>query len=198
MSVAPLRFSLPAIVFALILAAPRDASALRFTLGLEAGFTPLVVDPAPEAGGGNLRFGLRPVLEVETSRWFAIGAYTPFTLLRAGSGSTTGAESVFALGVSLRKPWLRAEAPEEILLYGTLRGGFGTADGRPGGFVGGAAGLAVTWLETGRGAFFELSAGHVGIPGGPIDRPFPEVDRWLIGLSMGVIFRLGGETWGLE
>lgn len=175
---------------------PREASALRFTLGLESGLTPLVLDPDPEAGGGSVRLSLRPVLEVETSRSFSIGTYTPFTLLRAG-GAATGAESVFAIQLSLRHAVLSAGAPEELLWYATVRGGFGTSDGRAGAFAGGALGAALTWLETGRGVFAELHAGHVGIAEGDVDRPFPGVDRWLFGVSIGVVFRLGGESWDL-
>jgi hypothetical protein len=148
--------------------------------------------------GGAVRFGLRPVLEVEPSRYVSIGAYTPFTLVRSGAGSTTGAESIFGAGISLRLPVLRETAPEELLWYATLRGGFGTADGRAGAYLGGAIGAALTWLETGRGLFAELHAGHIGIAAGGAARPFPEVDRWLIGLSIGVVFRLGGEEWAIE
>lgn len=192
-----------ATLFALFFTA-KEAAAIRFTLGLESAFTPLVLDPPPIADPnagpqiGNVRLALRPVLDVETSRNFAIGAYTPFTLLRFGEGSDTGAESIFALGASIRYPIVRDIAPEEFLFYGTIRGGLGTADGRAGLFYGFAFGAAMTWLETGRGLFAELSAGHVGIPGGGADRPFPEVDRWLFGLSIGVVFRLGGEAWRIE
>jgi hypothetical protein len=169
----------------------REAGAVRFTLGVESSFVPIVIDPSPGAAG-SLRLGLRPVLDIEASPYFAIGVYTPFTLIRGGESASTGAESIFAVGVSLRHPIVRSVAPEEILLYGTLRGGFGTADGRAGAFAGVALGGAMTWLETGRGLFAELSAGHVGISAA---RSFPEVDRWLIGVSIGVVFRLGGEAW---
>ncbi len=178
---------------ALALAPALDAHALRFSLGLESGFTPLVTD------GGDLaplRLQLRPVLDVELARHFAFGAYTPFTVFSAGD-SGTGADSIFAIGVSGRYPIVRAEAPQELLLYVTARGGLGTVDGRAGTFFGGALGFAATWLDVGRGAFAELSVGRVGIGAGDVDRPFPEVERWMFGLSVGFVFRLGGEDWRL-
>jgi hypothetical protein len=177
-----------------LLAVPQRAEAVRFTLGLESALTPVVVDSV-DVGAGNVRIGLRPVLDMEVSRAFAFGVYTPFVLVRAGANAGTGSESVFAAQLSLRLPYLSAEGPEETLWYATLRGGFGTADGRAGLYLGGALGGAFTWLESGRGLFAELHAGHIGIPAGGSDRPFPEVDRWLVGLSIGVVFRLGGEGW---
>lgn len=175
-------------------AAPHPAHAIRFALGLESSLVPLVTD------GGDLaplRLQLRPVLDVEVTRYFAFGAYTPFTFYSAGAGSDTGADSIFALSLSGRYPIVRAEAPQELLFYATARGGLGTADGRAGTYLGGALGFAATWLDVGRGGFAELSIGRVGIAAGGADRPFPEVERWLIGLSVGFVFRLGGEDWRL-
>lgn len=177
-----------------LLAAATPAHALRFTLGLETSLTPLVTDAGELA---PLRLGLRPVLDVELSRAFAVGAYTPFTYYSAGESSGTGADSIFGLGVSGRYPILRAEAPEEVLLYATARGGLGTVDGRAGAFLGLALGVTATWLDVGRGGFVELSVGRVGIAEGDLDRPFPAVERWLVGLSVGFVFRLGGEDWRL-
>jgi hypothetical protein len=56
----------------------------------------------------------------------------------------------------------------------------------------------VTWLDVGRGLFTELGIGHVGIAQGSVDRPFNGVDRWLFTLSVGFVFRLGGEEWRIE
>lgn len=176
------------------------AHAIRFSLGVETGLTPLTIDSAPLAAGAAtnaVRLELRPVLDLELSRLVSLGVYTPFTLLRGGEVGT-GAESVFALGFSLRKPFIRAESPEEILVYGTLRGGLGTSDGRAGLYLGGAVGASVTWLDVGRGLFTELGIGHVGIAQGSVDRPFNGVDRWLFTLSVGFVFRLGGEEWRIE
>lgn len=172
----------------------REAHALRFTLGIETALTPLVIEAGP-SGNDELRWSLRPVLDVETSRYFAFGVYTPFTLLRAGGESSTGAESIFGAGVSARYPIFHATPPEEMLLFATLRGGLGTSDGRAGLFVGGALGLALTWIQDGWGLVGELAAGHLGIPEGNIERPFPAIDRWTVSLSVGLVFRLGGETW---
>lgn len=170
------------------------AHAVRVTLGLESAITPVV-----DAGDlAPLRIGLRPVLDIELDRRFALGAYTPFSLITTGEGSGTGADSVFALGASARYPIISRDSPEELLLYATLRGGLGTADGRAGVFLGGALGASATWLDVGRGLFAELSLGHVGIPEGSADRAFPGVDRWMIGLSVGFVFRLGGEAWRLS
>jgi hypothetical protein len=185
---------LGALGLAALLLPVTDAHALRFTLGLETSLTPLVTDAGELA---PLRLGLRPVLDVEVSRTFAVGAYTPFTYYSAGASSGTGADSIFGLGVSGRYPILRADAPEEVLLYATARGGLGTVDGRAGAFLGVALGVTATWLDVGRGGFVELSVGRVGIAEGGVDRPFPAVERWLVGLSLGFVFRLGGEDWRL-
>ncbi|MFO0727696.1 MAG: hypothetical protein U1E65_28210 [Myxococcota bacterium] len=176
-----------------------SAHAIRFSLGVETGLTPITIDAAPAGATTTdaFRLELRPVLDVELSRSFAFGVYTPFTLLR-GNEVGTGAESVFALGASLRKALISADAPEEILLYGTLRGGLGTSEGRAGLYLGAAIGASATWLDVGRGIFAELGAGHIGIARGSEDRPFPAVDRWLFTLSVGFVFRLGGEEWRVE
>ena len=180
----------------LALLAPREAWAVRFTLGVAANVTPVVIDPQDSDNSGFL-LGLRPVLDVEVSRYFAIGAYAPFTLVRAGGNqddSKSGAESVFGLSASGRYPIISDRAPEEALVYGTLRGGFGTNEGRAGPFVGVALGGALTWLETGRGLFVEVEAGHLGVPGAAGQ---PIFERWSMGVSIGVVFRLGGEAWQL-
>ena len=179
----------------LLCAAPRPAHAVRFALGLESALTPFIAD---QGEPGPLRLGLRPVLDVELDRMFSFGPYTPFTVFQSGEGTGTGADSIFAMGVTGRYPIIRSASPEELLLYVTLRGGLGTADGRAGFYGGAALGASATWLDVGRGVFAELSAGHVGIAEGGPDRPFPSVDRWMVGLSVGFVFRLGGEAWRLE
>lgn len=191
---ASVRALVGALGLAALLLPATNAHALRFTLGLETSLTPLVTDAGELA---PLRLGLRPVLDVEVSRTFAVGAYTPFTYYSAGESSGTGADSIFGLGLSGRYPILRADAPEEVLLYATARGGLGTVDGRAGAFLGVALGVTATWLDVGRGGFVELSVGRVGIAEGGVDRPFPAVERWLVGLSLGFVFRLGGEDWRL-
>lgn len=171
---------------------PKDAHAVRFALGLASGLTPLVID---DANPNSVRFGLRPVLDVEALPWLAFEAYAPFTLIRTGDNigaASSGAESVFGVGVSGRYRLVRAIAPEEHLFYGKARGGFTTVNGRAGPFYGFAAGYAVTWLGTGRGVFAELEASHADISARSGDLG---LDRWLLGVSIGLVFRLGGETW---
>ncbi|MCK6550568.1 hypothetical protein L6R52_32320 [Myxococcota bacterium] len=189
------RVSLLAI--ALVGASARDAAAVRFALGVATDLTPIVVDPArPPDAAAPVLFGFRPVLEVEANEYFSVGAYAPFTVYRSAStgAASSGAESVFGLTLSGRYPVLRDRGPEELMFYGTLRGGFGTVDGRAGPFVGGALGAAATWLDTGRGLFAELSVSRLDVAGleGTAD-----VERTSIGLSVGLVFRLGGEGWRL-
>lgn len=186
-----------AAVVLLALLAPEDARAVRFSLGVATDLTPLALDPAVDGSGATFRFGFRPVLEVEASHYLSFGAYAPFTIYRAqtgGGAASSGAESVFGVTVSGRYPLHRLEAPEELLLYATLRGGFGTVDGRAGPFYGGALGASATWLGTGRGVFAELQASQLDIGGLSGLAP---VDRFTIGISLGVVFRLGGEDWNL-
>jgi len=190
--------ALAAIVGAAALGTAGDAHAVRFTLGLASNLTPIVVDGDPEAEP-SVRFGLRPVLDVEVAPWMAFEAYAPFVLARTDSEgpASSGAESVFGIGLSGRYRLHREATPDEILFYGTLRGGFSTVNGRAGPFVGFASGVAMTWLDTGRGWFAELEAGHVGLAARDGDASRPEIDRWLVGLSAGIVFRLGGERWDL-
>ena len=182
-------------VTAICVAAPNDAEAVRFSLGLASAVTPLVVEAAePDL---QLRQGLRPVVDIEPVPWVAISAYAPFVLYRTGEdlgASSSGAESVFALGLSGR--YRVVEDREEFLYYLTARGGFGTVEGRAGLFYGFAAGFALSWLDTGRGFFVEAEGGHLGIGGGEGIHQ-REVDRWMVGLSLGVVFRLGGERWDI-
>lgn len=177
--------------------APPSAEAVRWTLGVATDVTPLVVEPArPEDLPTPFRLGFRPVIELETGYHLSFSAYAPFTVVRSGEGdgaASTGAESVFGLGVSLRQPLLRDEAPEEVLGYVTLRGGFSTLSGRAGPFLGVALGTAATWLGTGRGLFAEVEAGYTQVGGGIRD-----IERVTLGLSLGVVFRLGGEEWRLD
>jgi hypothetical protein len=190
------RFVVGALIFV-----PARAQAVRFTLGLATDFTPVVIESIrPPDAGTPIRLGLLPVIEVEPAPWISFGAYFPFTVLRTGEGSdaTTGAESVFGFTMSLRSVHLdRGPEPDEKgrewMLYGTARGGFATVQGRAGPFLGAGAGYALTWLDTGRGFFVELNGGHshVSLPQGTDD-------RWLFGLTLGVVFRLGGETWWLN
>lgn len=183
-------------VIALVaLGASNDAAAARFALGVATDFTPIVIDTSrvPERGP-VLRLGFRPVLDVELSRFFAFGAFAPFTVYRtSGSGAaSSGAESIFGLTISGRYPILREHSPEEILAYGSLRGGFGTVYGRAGPFVGGALGVAATWLGNGGSLFAELGVNRVVISG--VER-VRDVERTLFLLSIGIAFRLGGEGW---
>lgn len=188
----------------LLLASP--ASAVRFTLGLAGELIPIVADGADRTSSST-RFGLLPVIDFEPIPYLAIGTYTPFTLVRAGGSSissSSGAESVFGLQVSGRYPIWRDEGPEELLLYGTLRGGFGTVEARAGPFLGIAGGVAATWTQSGAGLFAELGLGRLVVselsgdePSGvPVSGVF--VDRWFVGLTLGFVFRLGGERWALE
>lgn len=180
----------------LLALAPQSAHAIRFSLGVATDLTPLVVDPARDESGSAFRLGFRPVLEVEANHYLSFGAYAPFTVYRADSDSvaSSGAESVFGVTGSVRYPLFREEAPEELLVYGTLRGGFGTVDGRAGPFYGGALGFAATWLGTGRALFAELNLSKLSVAGleGQND-----VDRFAIGISLGLLFRLGGEEWNV-
>ena len=134
----------------------------------------------------------------EVAPWLAFDAYAPFTLFRTGGGgpASSGAESIFGVGASGRYR-LVTDARIEHLIYGTVRGGFTTQDGSVGPFVGMALGTAMTWLGTGRGWFAELEANHLQIGAGSEDVTRPALDRWVIGVTLGLVFRLGGETWDL-
>ena len=171
---------------------------MRFALGVAGDVTPAVLDAADAIDDPyTLRLGLRPVLDVEVLPWLAFDAYAPFTLLRVGGdvggAASSGAESVFGIGASGRYRTVAGDV--ERLLYGTVRGGFSVVEGTAGPFVGLSAGAAWTWLDTGRGVFAAVDVGHVGISGrNGIKRV---VDRWLVGLSLGVVFRLGGTRWDL-
>jgi hypothetical protein len=184
------RFRAAAIALALLI--PSRAHAVRFALGVASDFTPIVLDPnrGPDASAPIL-VGFRPVLDVELNHYLSFGAYPPFTVYRSAANST-GAESVFGLGASLRKPFLFDTAPEEILAYVTGRFGFGTVNGRAGPFYGGALGVSVTWLDTGRGVFGELGLSKLHVNG--LERA-GDTDRTMIGLSVGILFHLGGEDW---
>jgi hypothetical protein len=178
---------------------PQDAEAVRFALGLATDFTPFVIERRAEAddAGHRLRLGLRPILDVEVAPFLSFSAHAPFTLLRTGErqgAASSGAESTFALGASGRYRELDATGNRESLWYATLRGGFTTVDGRAGPYAGAAAGYAFTWLDTGRGVFVEVDFGRVNVDS-PESGVF--VDRWLFGLSAGVVFRLGGSRWDL-
>lgn len=163
---------------------------MRFALGVASDFTPIVVDPGRVEGmSAPILIGFRPVLDIELNHYLSFGAYPPFTIYRSAANSS-GAESVFGLGASFRKPILRDHAPEELLAYATIRGGFGTVDGRAGPFYGGAIGLSATWLDTGRGLFGELSVSRLNVAFDGFD-----VDRTMVGISFGVLFHLGGEDW---
>lgn len=175
------------------------ADAVRWTLGVATELTPVVVDPGrPDGLGAPFRLGVRPVVDLEINRYLAFGAYAPFVVLRAGEGggaASTGAESVFGLAAYGRYPVLYREAPEELLLYGTARGGFGTIAGRAGPFVGLALGASLTWLDTGRGVFMELGGGHVAVNDAAVEGGQRDVTRTTLTFSVGVVFRLGGESW---
>jgi hypothetical protein len=191
--VRPLLSGLAPLVAALVFAAaPKAAHAVRFSLGVGTLATPLAIEPD---GLSGLRFGLRPILEVEPSPRWSFGVYTPFTLVRTGGASDAGAESIFGLSAAWRTPLDALGLSDEDLFYVAARPGLGTADGRAGLYLGGAVGVASTWQPRGVGLFVELEVGHVGIAEGGVDRPFPAVDRWLIGLAVGLQFKLAGEDW---
>lgn len=188
---------------AALFVSPASAEAVRFTLGFAGELVPIVIDGA-ERFESSTRLGLLPIIDFEPIPYLAIGTYTPFTLVRVGGSSissSSGAESIFGLQVSGRYPIWRDTSPEEVLLYGTLRGGFGTVDARAGPFVGVAAGAAVTWLDSGAGLFAELGLGRLIISelsGGGLNPDGSFVDRWFMGLTLGFVFRLGGERWAID
>lgn len=188
---------LSALVLAAALGASSEAEAVRFGLGLATTLTPLAIDPGSD-DPPSLRIGLRPVLDVEVLPWLAFDAYAPFSLWRsdADGPASSGAESVFGVGVSGR--WRQTFGDRrERLVYGRLRGGFGTVDGRAGPYLGLTAGYADTWLSTGRGWFAELELGRLHVAAREGDVLRPEIDRWTIGASIGFVFRLGGTRWDL-
>jgi hypothetical protein len=188
---------LSALVFTAVLTVSSEARAVRFGLGLATTITPLAIDPQSD-DPPSLRLGLRPVLDVEVLPWLAFDAYAPFSLWRsdADGPASSGAESVFGVGVSGR--WRQTFGDRrERLVYGRLRGGFGTVDGRAGPFVGLSAGYADTWLSTGRGWFAELELGRLHVASRQSAAFGPEIDRWTIGASIGFVFRLGGTRWDL-
>lgn len=175
---------------------PGRADAVRWTIGVASEVVPVVLDPDRTAEGTPFRLGVRPVVEVEVAPVFSIGVYAPFVVFRSGEGegaASAGGESVFGLSLSGRYPILRAQAPEEILLYGTVRGGMGTFQARAGPFLGGSVGGSMTWLDTGRGLFAELDVGQLWV-GQPDDST---VRRTTLGLTVGLIFRFGGGDWYL-
>ncbi len=190
------------ILIALALLIPAEAHAIRWTLGVATELTPVVIDPGrPDGLGAPVRLGVRPVVDLELTRSVAISAYAPFVVLRTGEGegaASSGAESVFGLGLALRYPVLFPDAPEELLVYGAFRGGFGTISGRAGPYVSGAVGAALTWLDTGRGVFTELSAGHFSATRAPVEGGTRDVTRTSLTLTIGIVFRLGGETWSTD
>src|SRR5688500_13536342 len=97
-SVVPRRSDLAVLVIgASVLFVPREASAVRFGLGIATDLTPLVFDPAFDDGNGAFRWGFRPVLEVEANHYLSFGAYAPFTIFRGeeSGAASSGAESVF-------------------------------------------------------------------------------------------------------
>jgi hypothetical protein len=172
---------------------PSEAFAIRWTLGIATELTPLVVQ-ADRDTKPTFRLGFRPVLEFEPVRWLSLEAYAPFVVYRAGEdtgggAASSGAESVFGLALAGRYPWIRDEAPEEILWYARVRGGFGTISGEAGPFAGGAIGSALTWLDTGRGFFVEATFAWVDVA---------DVSRFTAGLTIGLVFRLGGEEWQID
>src|SRR5688572_14339094 len=186
-----------------ILAIPSEARAIRWTLGIASELTPLVFEQDRETRP-TFRLGFRPVLEFEPTRWLSVEAYAPFVVYRAGEdtgggAASSGAESVFGLAIAGRYPWIRDEPPEEILFYLRARGGFGTISGKAGPFAGGAIGSAITWLDTGRGLFFELNVAWVRVSdvlvGGAGVR---DVERLTGGFTIGLVFRLGGEEWQID
>lgn len=139
--------------------------------------------------------GLLPILEVEASRYLAFGAYAPFTVLRTGDAAdaSSGAESLFGLTASFRLPFVDLDAHRELLLHATLRGGFATVDARAGPFLGLGLGAQLTWLERGMGVLGELGVSRLVVPKGGDD-----VERILIGLTIGLLFRMGGERWDVD
>ena len=187
---------------ALAVAAPSRAEAVRWTLGFATEFTPVVIDPGRPADLGTpVRIGVRPIIDLELNHYVAFGAYAPFTVVRTGEGAgaaSSGAESVFGLSASLRYAWIFEAAPEELLVYAQGRGGFGTIAGRAGPYFGGAVGASLTWLDTGRGLFAELSAGHITVADASVVGGLREVSRTTFTITAGVVFRLGGEDWWLN
>lgn len=176
---------------------PQEAHAIRWTIGVASELVPVVVDPTREGDGTPFRVGVRPVVEVELVPAFSLGVYAPFVVYRSGEGdgaASAGGESVFGLSASGRYPILRAEAPEEIFLYATARGGMGTFQARAGPFLGAAVGGSVTWLDTGRGLFAELDVGQLWV-GQPDDST---VSRTTFGVTVGLVFRFGGGDWYLS
>ncbi len=185
-----------------LLAIPSRADAIRWTLGVASELTPLVFDPARDQRAA-FRLGFRPVLEFEPARWLSFEAYAPFVVYRTKEGDDTGAassgaESVFGVSVAGRYPWIRDTPPEEVLFFLRARGGFATVSGKAGPFYGGALGSAVTWLDTGRGLFFEIDVARVTVAGVPSGSTFERVERLTVGLTIGVVFRLGGEEWQID
>ncbi|MEE2901753.1 MAG: hypothetical protein VYC39_05455 [Myxococcota bacterium] len=173
-----------------------EAEAIRFNLGLAGQITPVVVDDSAEfTFGEGTRLGLLPVLEFEVLPWLAFDTYAPFTLYRtnATGPASSGGESVFGLGASLRKREVD-DNKIETLVYGRLRGGFGTQECGAGIYSGVAAGYAQTWLNTGRGWFVELDLSWVDISP---RTDFQGISRITLGASLGISFRLGGERWDL-
>jgi hypothetical protein len=181
---------------------PKEASAIRWTLGVATQLVPVVVDPdRPDDRGLPFRIGVRPVVDLELARAFAIGVYAPFTVFRSGEGdgaAASGAEAVFGLNANVRYPIVRAEAPEEILLFGSIRGGFGTLEGRAGPYYGASIGSELTWLDTGRGLFAELEVGRFSVDGVSQGGDDGTLQRTTVGLTIGFLFRFGGEAWKLE
>jgi hypothetical protein len=183
-----------------VLIVPNTAHAIRFGLGVASEVTPLVFDVGNTQNASTFRLGFRPVLDVEANHYLSFGAYAPFTVYRTGDAegaASSGAESVFGVSASGRVPFLRDTAPEEILAYGTARGGFSTINGRAGPFLGAALGVSVTWLSTGRGLFAELSLSHARVSNVPIGDTREELNRYLVSISIGFVFHLGGEDWRL-
>lgn len=185
-----------------VLATPSEANAIRWTLGIASELTPLVFEPERETRA-SFRLGFRPVLEFEPARWISIEAYAPFVVVRKGEGAdpgaaSSGAESVFGLAIAGRYPWIRSEPPEEVLFYLRGRGGFGTVSGKAGPFAGGAIGSAITWLDTGRGLFFEVTGAWISVADLPVGLTIRDVSRVTIGMTIGLVFRLGGEEWQID
>lgn len=187
----------------LAVAIPRPARAIRWTLGVASEVTPLVFQRSSDLSPAQVRLAFRPVLELEPARWLSIGAYAPFVVYRTATNvqeeaASGGAESVFGLSLAGRLPWLRRTPPEEVLFYARARGGFATVSGRAGLFLGGAVGAAVTWLETGRGFFVDVDVGHAEVSDVPVASNVVEVERTVFGVTVGLVFRLGGEAWDVS